>query len=114
MPDPLMVLRILWGALTLSTLLIAGLAVLLPVPGQPSPPQLVPPVLGGVSLTAAVVGFLLPRHTFALAMKRHEPLVTTEPDPDVEVVYRAKAPVTRVLHVDAAAFRSICAAWQTP
>ena len=97
-------LRILWLALSVSTLLIAAVAFLLPPPRLAPGVEAVPVALMVVSAVIAGVSFLLPRSALAGGLKRRASSLLTEP----EGVGR------RVLRVDDAALRVIYAAFQAP
>lgn len=79
-PHPaLKTIRILWFALLLATFLYMGVAYGVLPKNTAAPPQpFMPYVLGGLSLTIAVISFLLPRMTYKQAANNADVKISEE------------------------------------
>jgi hypothetical protein len=92
-------LRILWAAITASSVMLLGVLWMVrrsqPPPGQPEPILL--PVLGFVALSVAVVSVVMPRTMLRQALGRLDLRLDSEPDPHAEPsLFRDSAPMRKV------------------
>jgi hypothetical protein len=113
MPNPLFVPRVLWAALLASTVIIAALGVLLPVPSGVDALPFLPAVLGVVALVDAVVSFVLPARLLDQAIRANPPASGVEASAAEPAGFREPVPERRVVHMTDAALRALLPGFQT-
>ncbi|MBI5536168.1 MAG: hypothetical protein HY898_25830 [Deltaproteobacteria bacterium] len=108
--------RVLWGAMLTASLLFCGASCIPLAPYFKSDPVpfIIAPCMCMVALVDAVMSFVFPRMQFAGWCKRNlADKVTSERDPNADVMFRTAAPEIKVLRLDRARIRSVIAVWQT-
>ena len=113
MTSPLQVHRVLYAALVASTVLLALVGVLLPVPPGVIAEPLLPPILGAAALFVAVTSFVLPARLLAGAVAASPPEVSVELDAGEAAGFRAPAPGRRLVRVGDDVLRRYAPALQT-
>ena len=117
-PARMMVPRILWGALFVTTVIYLGVLQFMArfgeIPAAPVEP-LMPLAFGVVGLVVAAVSVLLPRHMYRQALQELQLEVVTQVDErGGAVLFRDAAPTIRVFKDPAAVVRSVMPRFFTP
>lgn len=113
MASPLPILRLLYASLVASTVIVAGVAVLVPAPRHVASPPAVTAALGVLALFVAGMSFVMPSRLLDQSLATSPPEVSVELDAAEAAGFRAPAPGRRVVRVTDAVVRAYGRALQT-
>lgn len=106
-------MRILWGALLTSVVVMLGVLLQARPHPQTSPEPVLIPMFGAVALVAAIMSFLLPRFAYRRAVHRLNLATTNEAAPGaLSAMYREAMPTRKIFADPDAAQQSATALFQ--
>jgi len=116
MNDHLKIPRVLWSALLTAAVLFCG-GSFLPLHSYfntATPPAIAAPAFCLTAVVDIVLSFVFPRIQYqAWAQRNLKGLVTSEPDPTADKLFKKAAPEIKVLRVDRPMLRKMILPWQS-